>query len=460
MIGAVVQGRGRRNFSSPAIELPQFNHQPQKYVGPSLEEVLKKRKKFLSPALLTYYKQPVMIVEGKNQYLFDEKGKRYLDAFAGIVTVSVGHSQDKVVQAGVDQMKKLMHTTTIYLHPEVALYGEELAKKMPGNLKVTYFVNSGSEANDLALLIARLYTGSNDVITLRNGYHGMSLGAMGLTALHTWKYPVSQGHGIHHALNPDTYRGPYGPDVPDVGKKYAHDVKNLIEHATPGRVAAFIAETVQGVGGAVPLANNYLPEVYHHIRQAGGLCIADEVQTGFGRCGTHYWGFETQGVIPDVVTLAKGIGNGIPLAAVVTTPEIAEVLSKRLHFNTYGGNPVSSAIGRSVLKVIDEENLQKNCLDVGHHLSSGLLKLKEKYKLIGDVRGKGLMLGLELVKDRNTKEPAKEETAQVFERAKELGLLLGKGGLYGNVFKSNHPCVSAKKMLTSRSRSWTRLSLN
>ncbi len=354
-----------------------------------------------------------MLVEGNMQYLYDEKGKRYLDAFAGIVTVSVGHSHPKIIEAAHKQIDKIMHTTTIYYHPEVALFGKELADRMPGNLKVTYFVNSGSEANDLALLMARLYTGNNDVIALRNCYHGMSMATMGVTALHTWKYPVSQGSGIHHALNPDTYRGPFGPDVPDVANKYAWDVKNLIEAATPGKVAGFIAETIQGVGGAVELPPGYLKAVYGHVRAAGGVCIADEVQTGFGRTGTAYWGFQNQDVMPDIVTMAKGIGNGAPLAAVVTTPEIAKTLSQRVHFNTYGGNPVSSTIGRAVLKAIDEDDIQNKARDVGAHLREGLLRLQKKHSIIGEVRGKGLMLGMELVKDRKTKAPAKDELMQV-----------------------------------------------
>eukprot|EP01027_Heterolobosea_sp_BB2_P002708 GEZU01004077.1.p1 GENE.GEZU01004077.1~~GEZU01004077.1.p1 ORF type:complete len:484 (-),score=175.91 GEZU01004077.1:37-1488(-) len=423
----------------PIPELPPTNFKPKPYTGPSFEETKAMRDKYLNPGLFLYYKKPIMLVEGKMQYLFDEKGKRYLDMFGGIVTVSVGHCHPEVTKAGQQQLETLAHSTTIYYNNQIAEYAQALASKMPGNLKVCYFVNSGSEANDLAVMMARLYTGNSDVIALRNCYHGGSPSAMGLTAHSTWKFNVTQSVGVQHALNPDPYRGVFGND----GKKYAADVKDLIMTGTPGRVAAFIAETIQGVGGAIPLADGYLPEVYKIVREHGGVCIADEVQTGFARCGTHYWGFETQGVIPDIVTMAKGIGNGFPMAAVVTTPEIARTLTQRIHFNTYGGNPVACAIGKAVLDVIDKENIQQKALENGNYLKQGLERLKSKYDVIGDVRGRGLMLGVDLVKDRNTKEPAKDECLHVFERAKDMGLIIGKGGLYGNVLRIKPPmCIT------------------
>eukprot|EP00877_Chromochloris_zofingiensis_P015128 jgi/Chrzof1/986/Cz01g35240.t1 len=311
-------------------ELPPFHYKPNPYKGPSKEEVIAMRREFLSPAMFWHFKTPVMITEGKMQYLYDEKGKRYLDAFAGIVTVSVGHCHPEVVQAINQQNSLLQHTTAIYLNNQVAEYAKELASHMPGNLKVCYFVNSGSEANDMALMLARAHTGNYDIIALRNGYHGMSAETMGLCGQHTWKQPLPQGFGVRHAMNPDPYRGPFGND----GHQYAADVADLIRGATSGQIAGFIAETIQGVGGTTPLADGYLPEVYKIVRGAGGVCIADEVQTGFGRTGTAFWGFENQGVVPDIVTMAKGIGNGLPLAAVVTTPEIAASLTKRMHFNT------------------------------------------------------------------------------------------------------------------------------
>ncbi|MBA2432415.1 MAG: aminotransferase class III-fold pyridoxal phosphate-dependent enzyme, partial [Chthoniobacterales bacterium] len=306
-----------------------------------------------------------------------------------------------------------------------------------------YFVNSGSEANDLAMLMARAYTGNYDMIALRNAYHGGNSSGMGLTAHSTWKFNVPQSFGVHHAITPDPYRGAWGRDDADAGRKYAADVKSVIDYATSGQVAGFIAESIQGVGGCVVFPDGYLKHTYEHVRAAGGLCIADEVQAGFGRTGTHYWGFQTQDVIPDIVCMAKGIGNGAPLGAVVTTPKIAASLSQRIHFNTFGGNPVVSAQGMAVLDVIDREKLQENAHKIGGRIFAGLERLREKHNIIGDVRGKGLMLGIELVKDRGTKEPAKAETAQVLERAKELGLLLGKGGLHGQTIRFSPPmCVN------------------
>ncbi len=423
--------------------LPPFDYQPQPYRGPSAEEVLRLRKEFISPGIFLYYKKPVMFVEGKGQYLFDEKGRRYLDGLGGIVTVSVGHCHPHVVEAVRKQNETLQHSTTIYLHPNIAEYGQKLASKMPGDLKVCYFVNSGSEANDLALLMARAYTGNYDVIALRNSYHGGNASGMAVTSHHTWKFNVPHSFGVQHAMVPDPYRGPWGRTDPEAGRKYAADVKQLIEFGTSGQVAGFIAESIQGVGGVVVFPDGYLKHAYEHIRAAGGVCIADEVQAGFGRTGTHFWGFETQGVIPDIVTMAKGIGNGCPLAAVVTTPQIASVLAKRIHFNTFGGNPVVCAQGKAVLEVIENENLQANSLKIGNHILAGLERLKQKHNIIGDVRGKGLMLGIELVKDRATKEPAKSECAQVLEVCKDMGLLLGKGGLQGSVIRFAPPmCVT------------------
>ena len=426
------------------MPLPPFDYAPMPYDGPSPEEILALRKAHVNPGIFHYYKKPVAIVEGKGQYLFDETGRRYLDGFGGIVTVSVGHCHPEVVAAANRQNETISHTTSIYLNPQLALYAKELADKMPGDLKVCYFVNSGSEANDLAMLMARAYTGNYDIIALRNAYHGGSPSTMALTSHHTWKFNVPHSFGVQHARMPDLYRGPHGADDPDAGRKYAEDVLELIRFGSSGRIAAFIAESIQGVGGTVVFPDGYLKHAYEHVRAAGGICIADEVQAGFGRTGKHFWGFETQGVVPDIVTMAKGIGNGCPLAAVVTTPEIASTLASRIHFNTFGGNPVSMAQGRAVLRVIENEGLQANSLHIGAKLKAGFHVLAEKHSLIGDVRGLGLMLGIELVKDRHTREPASAECAAVFETCKDLGLLIGKGGLHGNVLRIKPPmCIHA-----------------
>ncbi|WP_457653611.1 aspartate aminotransferase family protein [Rhodocaloribacter sp.] len=423
--------------------MPPCDHTPRPYTGPSREEVLAMRRQFVHPSIFTIYKEPLMLVEGHMQYLFDETGRRYLDMIAGIVTVSCGHCHPKVVERVREQVSTLQHATTIYLHPNLPKLARRIAGKMPPGLDVTYFVNSGSEANELAINMARVFTGHTDVIAVRNSYHGMSSTSMGLTSHHTWKNDIPQGYRIHHALCPDPYRNPFDGTPEEVAHKSAEDLRDLIRFSTPGRIAAFIAEPIQGVGGVTHGAPNYLREAYAIVREHGGLCIADEVQTGFGRTGAHYWGFENFDVVPDMVVMAKGIGNGVPLAAVTTRREIAEAFTKRLHFNTYGGNPVSMAAALAVLDVIDEEGLQENARVVGGALKEGLEALMARHPIIGDVRGMGLMLGVELVRDRTTKEPANTETAEVLEAAKEMGVLIGKGGLYGNVLRIKPPmCIT------------------
>ncbi|KAL5218094.1 hypothetical protein ABZP36_018778 [Zizania latifolia] len=445
MRGARIARRGLSRLAA-AVEtaavprMPAFDHVPLPYDGPSAAEIARKRAEFLSPSLFHFYSNPLNIVEGKMQYLYDERGRRYLDAFAGIATVCCGHCHPDVVDAITVQARRLQHSTVLYLNHAIGDFAEALAAKMPGDLKVVFFTNSGTEANELAIMMARLYTGSHDIISLRNSYHGNAAGTMGATAQKNWKFSVVQS-GVHHAVNPDPYRGAFGSDA----DKYVRDLHEIIEFGTTGQVAGFISEAIQGVGGIVELSPGYLPLAYERVRKAGGLCIADEVQAGFARVGSHFWGFETHGVVPDIVTMAKGIGNGIPLGAVVTTPEIAQVLTRRCYFNTFGGNPLCTAGGLAVLRVLEKEGLQENAHAVGSYLKDRLRSLQDKHEIIGDVRGTGLMLGVELVTDRQLKTPAKDEICHAMEHMKEMGVLVGKGGFYGNVFRITPPLCFTKE---------------
>jgi alanine-glyoxylate transaminase / (R)-3-amino-2-methylpropionate-pyruvate transaminase len=438
------QGAQQVTTIAPRLDMPPVNHTPRPYTGPTREAILEMRRHYTNPAIFTTYHDPLLIVEGFMQYLYDETGRRYLDMFAGIVTVGCGHSHPEFVRRVQEQVGTLQHATTMYLHPNFALLAKKLASKMPPGLGVTYFVNDGTEANELAITMARLFTGNTDIIAVRNGYHGGSPTGQGLTSHSTWKFPVSgEGH-VHHAINPHPYRSPFNGTPEEIATMSARDIRDLIRYSTPGKVAAFLAEPIQGVGGATHGAPNYLKEAYAIVREAGGLCIADEVQTGFGRTGDHYWGFQNFGVVPDFVTMAKGLGNGAPIGAVTTRMDIARTLAQRIHFNTFGGNPVSMAAGLAAMDIIDEDGLQENSRVIGARLKKGLQRLQKSHELIGDVRGMGLMLGVELVRDRATKEPAKAETAEILEATRELGVLIGKGGLDGNTLRIKPPmCITA-----------------
>ncbi|XP_045117059.1 alanine--glyoxylate aminotransferase 2, mitochondrial-like [Portunus trituberculatus] len=457
--------RNVRCIGTVSATMPPCDYQPPPYKGMSYDEMKEVRKKNLSPALATNFSKPLLIHEGHMQWLFDETGRRYLDLFGGIVTVSVGHCHPKVNEAAKEQLDKLWHTTNIYMHPKIHEFAERITETLPGDLKVVYFVNSGSEANELAMMMARLYTGSFDIVTLRNAYHGASPYSIGLTAHGTWKFGFANGFGIHNASNPDPYRGLWGGHRDCVvqsvrasestveggecssAQKYVDQLEEVLSYSIPrGRLAAFFAEPIQGVGGTVQFPLGYLKKAFEKARSYGGLCVADEVQSGFGRTGDHFWGFEGHDVIPDIVTMAKSIGNGFPLAAVVTTPAIAATMSKALHFNTFGGNPISSAVGISVLDVIKEDKTQENCQVLGPYFLNKLAEIRDKYPIVGDVRGKGLMLGMELVEDKETRQPiSPQRMMEVWDGIRDLGVLMGRGGHYGQVLRIKPPMCITKE---------------
>jgi len=411
----------------------------------SVEEILNLRQKHIGKSLSVSYKKPLKIVRGAMQYLYDNTGRQYLDAVNNVP--NVGHCHPKVVCAAAKQMA-VLNTNTRYLHDNLVCYAERLCATMPEPLRVCFIVNSGSEANDLALRLARHYTGQRDIIVVDNAYHGH---LATLIEISPYKFNGPGGSGkpshTHVVMMPDLYQGPFRNGDREAGKKYAEYVQFAIEQVQKeGRkIAAFISESLMGCGGQIIFPDGYLKHAYQYVRNTGGLCIADEVQVGFARLGTHFWGFETQGVIPDIVTLGKPIGDGFPLAAVVTTPEIADAFANGMeYFNTYGGNPVSCAVGLAVLDVIEEEKLQENALKVSNYLMFRLKELQKKYPLIGDVRGRGLFLGVELVKNRETRAPAPEQTAYIIERMKEEGVLISLDGPHRNVLKIKPPLIFTK----------------
>jgi 4-aminobutyrate aminotransferase-like enzyme/Ser/Thr protein kinase RdoA (MazF antagonist) len=408
-------------------------------------EILDLRSRHLGPRLSITYRRPIKIVRGCRQYLYDENGQAYLDAVNNVP--HVGHCHPRVVRAAQEQIA-VLNTNTRYLHDNIVEYALRLKEKLPHPLGVFFFVCSGSEANDLALRLAWTHTRKRDLIVIDGAYHG---NLSSLVEISPYKFDGPGGQGapphVHKVTTPDGYRGHYKSNDPDAGSLYARDVKQAVKRLeeSGSRPAAFICEPLMSSAGVIEFPQGYLAEAFRHVRRAGAICIADEVQVGFGRLGTHFWGFETQGVIPDIVTMGKPIGNGHPLAAVVTTPEIAASFKTGMeYFNTFGGNPVSCAVGLAVLDVLEEEKLQLNAFEVGRLFRTGLERLKERHRLIGDVRGRGLFLGVELVLDRVTLEPAAAEAAYVAERMKDKGILIGTEGPRHNILKIRPPMVINK----------------
>ena len=403
------------------------------------KEILKARKEKLGKSLSISYSRPLHIVRGYMQYLYDTNGRRYLDTVNNVP--HVGHQHPRVVEAAQRQMG-VLNTNTRYLHENIIQFAEELLATFPPELSVVHFVNSGSEANELALRMVEAYTGQKDMIAVEVGYHGNTGRCIDISS---YKFDGKGGKGAppdtHIVPIPDTYRGIYKNEK-NARKKYTAYIKSVIEKikSKDKKIGGFICESILSCGGQIVLPKDYLKIVYQSVREAGGLCIADEVQVGFGRVGEKFWGFELQGVVPDIVTLGKPIGNGHPLGAVVTTRKVADAFANGMeYFNTFGGNPVSCAIGREVLKIIREENLQQNALEVGNNLKTGLNNLKNKFSIIGDVRGHGLFLGFELIKNMETLEPATEEADYLINRMQERGILMSTDGPFHNVIKIKPP---------------------
>jgi 4-aminobutyrate aminotransferase-like enzyme len=409
---------------------------------PEQSETLAARHILLGKNLSISYQRPLKIVRGWKQYLYDETGRAYLDVYNNVPLV--GHSHPRVVKAAQAQLA-LLNTNTRYLHDNVNRYAERLTRLLPAPLRVCFFVNSGSEANELALRLARAHTGREDIIVLEHAYHGHT---NTLIDISPYKFGGPGGRGkkpwVHVTPLADDYRGAYRRDDAQAGAKYARHVGEILERTkAAGRgVAAYIAETLPSVGGQIVFPPGYLAEVYSHVRGAGAVCIADEVQVGFGRLGTHFWGFETQRVVPDIVVLGKPIGNAFPLAAVITTQEIASSFNNGMEFfSTFGGNPVACATGLAVLDVLEEEHLQQNTLRVGTRLLDSLKSLQARHPLIGDVRGSGLFLGIDLVLDRGTRAPAPLQASYVVNRLRDCGILAGTDGPHHNVIKLRPPLV-------------------
>lgn len=404
------------------------------------------------------FRDPLVFRKGAMQYLWDVEGKKYTDLLGMNVCISVGHSHPTVVKAAMEQAQELTHCTTMFYHPVPAHFAEELAATMPqGHEWVVHFTNSGSEAIDLAMVMARSYTGNLDLLALRTAYHGPTSAAQSLTGIAGFRHPGMPGN-VAFVAEPNQYRGVFGPGT----EPYLDEIERVIASATTGKVAGIFVESVQGYGGIVEMPKGYMSGAAERVRAAGGLYVADEVQSGFGRTGDHMWGFEADGVVPDIVVMAKGIGNGFPLGAVVAKKAIGDVMADKFMFHTYGANPTSCAAGRAVLQVIREEKTQENARVVGGALLARLQDLQQRHKAIGDVRGRGLMLAIEMVKDRQTREPDPGITAAVFENCREQGLILSKSGPHRSVLRMVPPmCLSladVETVATGLDRAFTELS--
>ncbi len=402
------------------------------------DDIIRKQKEYIWPSVAHYYGEPLVLERGEGTKLYDTDGTEYLDFFGGILTVSAGHCHPEIVEKVGKQNAKLQHTSTLYPTEPQVLLAERLAKMTPGRLQKSFFTNSGSEANETAIMIARIHTDHQEVVALRHGYSGRSAMAMTLTGHSTWRASGTQILGIKHAHNAYCYRCPFGLTYPGCGVACAKDMEDLIRTSTSGKIAAFLGEPVQGVGGFIVPPPEYFPIIFDIVKKYDGLFIADEVQTGFARTGKHWFGIEHWGIEPDIMVMAKGIANGAPVGATIAVPEVADSFTG-LTVCTFGGNPVSSTAALATIEVLDKYDAPKNVEEKGAHFSKGLKKLAEKHQVIGDVRGLGLMQALELVNDRESREIAPQAAVQLFEETKKRRLLIGKGGLYGNVIRITPP---------------------
>ncbi len=409
----------------------------------TVSEAVRKHREFLFPAVATYYEEPVALVKGEGEYVWDESGNKYLDCFGGVLTVSVGHANPKINAEVIEQINKISHTSGLYVNPLQSDFAEKLAEIAPGDLKKSFFTSSGTEADDTAILAAKTATGRQEIVVLRHSYSGRSATALSAVGQASWRPVPAQVAGMVHAAAPYCYRCPFKLEYPSCGVACAQDIENIIQTTTTGQIAAFMAEPILGVGGFIVPPKEYFEIAYGIARNYGGLCIADEVQTGWGRTGEKWFGIEQWNVTPDIMTSAKGMGNGAPIGWTIATAEVADKFPG-ITFATFGGNPVSMTAGLAVIKMIEEDDLRTNAKIVGDYLREKLEELQEKYEIIGDVRGMGLMQAIELVVDRQTKQPNPQAVLKVFEETKKQGVLIGKGGLYGNVIRTGMMLNSTK----------------
>lgn len=410
------------------------------------QQIIDKQRKHLWPNHILYYSDPLPLERGEGMYVWDVEGNKYLDFFAGILTTSVGHNNAVVNEKIVEQVGKMLHTSTLYPNAAHVDLAESLAEITPDRLDTFYFGATGTDADETAILMAQLYTGNTEIIALRHGYSGKSQMAMSLTGQAGWRMgPVHIGY-IRHAMTPYTYRAPANIAFDTMIQLCLDDLEDVIRTMTSGKIAAMIMEPIQGVGGFITLPPEYMHGAAEIVRGAGGLVIIDEVQTGFGRTGQHWWGHQHGNIVPDIMTMAKGIANGMPLSAVATTQEIAQsAVGKGLTISTFGGNPVSCAAAIGTLQEMKREYGPERSAELGARLQSGLQALSEKYPLIGEIRGRGLMQGVEMVLDRKTKEPASAHAKAMLNATRQVGLLIGSGGLYGNTLRIAPPLITKKE---------------